>query len=56
MKIRLTESQHRRMVKEDARHAVLADKLRQELAGADLERTMNDLTTLYAYTEDEIIE
>ena len=56
MKIRLTESQHRRMVKEDARHAVLADKLRQELAGADLERTMNDLTTLYAYTEEEIIE
>ncbi len=56
MKIILTESQHRRMVKEDARHQVLADKLRQELAGADLERTMNDLTTLYAYTEDEIIK
>ncbi len=55
MRIRLTESQHRRMVKEDARHAVLADKLSQELAGADLERTMNDLTTLYAYTEEEII-
>ena len=56
MKVKLTESQHRRMVKEDARHQVLADKLRQELAGADLERTMNDLTTLYAYTEDEIIK
>ena len=35
---------------------VLADKLRQELAGADLARTMHDLTTLYAYTEEEIIE
>ena len=38
MKIILTESQHRRMVKEDARHEVLADKLRQELAGADLRK------------------
>ena len=56
MKIILTESQHRRMVKEQTRHEVLADKLKQELAGADLERTMNDLTTLYAYTEEEIIE
>ena len=56
MKVKLTESQHRRMVKEDARHAVLADKLRQELAGADLKRTMHDLTTLYAYTEEEIID
>jgi len=55
MKIILTESQHRRMVKEDTRHRVLADKLRRELAGTDLERTMNDLTTLYAYTEEEII-
>jgi len=55
MKIILTESQHRRMVKEDTRHQVLADKLRRELAGTDLERTMNDLTTLYAYTEEEII-
>jgi len=44
------------MVKEQTRHEVLADKLKQELAGADLERTMNDLTTLYAYTEEEIIE
>jgi len=55
MRIILTESQHRRMVKEDTRHQVLADKLRRELAGADLERTMYDLTTLYAYTEEEII-
>lgn len=55
MKIRLTESQHRRMVKEDTRHEVLADKLRQELVGADLATTMHDLTTLYAYTEDEIL-
>ena len=55
MKIRLTESQHRRMVKEQTRHEVLADKLRQELAGADLTRTMHDLTILYAYTEDEIL-
>ena len=55
MKVKLTESQYRRMVKEDARHAVLADKLSQELAGANLQRTMHDLTTLYAYTEEEII-
>jgi len=55
MKILLTESQYRRMVKEQTRHEVLADKLKQELAGADLARTMHDLTTLYAYTEEEII-
>ena len=29
MKIRLTESQHRRMVKEQTRHEVLADKVKQ---------------------------
>ena len=56
MKILLTESQYRRMVKEQTRHEVLADKVKQELAGADLEKTMNDLTTLYAYTEEEIID
>ena len=56
MKIILTESQHRRMVMEATRHEVLADKLNQELAGADLERTMDELTTLYAYSEDEILE
>jgi len=56
MKIILTESQHRRMVKEQTRHEVLADKIKQELAGADLATTMRDITTLYAYTEDEIIE
>ena len=56
MKIILTESQHRRMVMESTRHEVLADKLNQELAGADLERTMDELTTLYAYSEDEILE
>lgn len=55
MKIRLTESQHRRMVKEQTRHEVLADKVKQELAGANLERTMQELTTTYRYTEDEII-
>jgi len=55
MKIILTESQHRRMVKEQTKHEVLADKVKQELVGADLERTMHELTTLYGYTEEEII-
>jgi len=54
-KIILTESQHRRMVKEQTKQEVLADKLSQELAGADLKKTMDDLTTLYAYSEEEII-
>ncbi len=55
MKIRLTESQHRRMLKEQTKQEVLADKLSQELAGADLKKTMDDLTTLYGYSEEEII-
>ena len=55
MKIRLTESQHRRMLKEQTKQEVLADKLSQELAAADLKKTMDDLTTLYGYSEEEII-
>tara|TARA_R110000824_G_scaffold290897_1_gene479386 strand:+ start:236 stop:1081 length:846 start_codon:yes stop_codon:yes gene_type:complete len=55
MKIKLTESQHRRMLKEQTKQEVLADKLSQELAGADLKKTMDDLTTLYGYSEEEII-
>ena len=55
MKIILTESQHRRMLKEQTKQEVLADKLSQELAGADIKKTMEDLTTLYGYSEEEII-
>lgn len=55
MKIKLTESQHRRILKEETKQEVLANKLNQELAGADLEKTMDDLTTVYAYSEEEII-
>lgn len=40
---------------ESAKQEALANKFAQELATADLEKTMYDLTTLYGYTEEEII-
>jgi len=43
------------MLKEQTKQEVLANKLSQELAGADLKKTMDDLTTLYGYSEEEII-
>ena len=55
MKIRLTESQHRKILMETAKQEALANKFAQELASADLEKTMYDLTTLYGYSEEEII-
>ena len=56
MKIRLTEIQHRKILKETAKHDSLANKFSQELGSADLQKTMHDLTTLYGYSEEEIIE
>ncbi len=55
MKIRLTETQHRKILMESAKQDALANKFAQELASADLEKTMYDLTTLYGYSEEEII-
>ena len=33
----------------DSKQEALANKFAQELAGADLKKTMDDLTTLYGY-------
>jgi len=55
MKIKLTETQHRKILMETAKQEALANKFAQELASADLEKTMYDLTTLYGYSEEEII-
>jgi len=55
MKVKLTEIQHRKILMETAKQEALANKFAQELASADLEKTMYDLTTLYGYSEEEII-
>ena len=55
MKIKLTETQYRKILMETAKQEALANKFAQELATADIEKTMYDLTTLYGYTEEEII-
>jgi hypothetical protein len=55
MKIIITESQHRRIVKEETKQMELANKVKQGLSSADLKTTMYEITTLYSYSEEEII-
>lgn len=56
MKIKLTESQHRRVMMENAKHQVFMDKVYKQIENSELEDIFPLLVDIYGFSVDEILE
>jgi len=56
MKIKLTESQHRRVMMENAKHQVFMDKVYKQIENSELEDIFPLLVDIYGFSVEEVIE